>query len=162
MTALQHQRTFTIRRSDTRQALWHVSLMHILRQIVKDRNSFSAISALFAIVLLLQGLSAGFAQGDMAAAAADPFNILCYDDEPGAAAHTKPVDGPVKHAQCPCATLCQQSQTLVAPIPVAMDALVRPHAFWTTVEVIPDHLVPPLPGTGLVAEARAPPGFSAV
>ncbi|MEK1930029.1 MAG: hypothetical protein AAAC47_09645 [Pararhizobium sp.] len=137
------------------------AFMHILRQIVKDRTSFSAISALFAIVLLLQGLSAGFAQGGMAAAAADPFNILCFADEPGAAAHTKPVDGPVKHAQCPCATLCQQSQALVAAVPVAMDVLVRSDGLWTTVEVIPDHLVPPLPAIGLVAEARAPPIFSA-
>ncbi|WP_223215845.1 hypothetical protein [Rhizobium herbae] len=68
--------------------------MYIVRQIVRDRISFSAISALFAIVLLLQGLSAGFAQGGMAAAAADPFNILCFTDAAGSAAHTTPVDGP--------------------------------------------------------------------
>jgi|UPI0003A4E0D5 hypothetical protein len=46
--------------------------MHVVRQIVRDRIEFSAISALFAIVLLLQGLSAGFAQGGMAAAEDEP------------------------------------------------------------------------------------------
>ncbi|CAN7560687.1 hypothetical protein LJR235_003970 [Pararhizobium sp. LjRoot235] len=137
------------------------SFMHILRQIVRDRISSSAISALFAIVLLLQGLSAGLAQGGVAAAAADPFNILCFADEPGSATHRTPVDKPSKHAQCPCATLCQHSQAVIA-IPVATDILVRPHRLQTTVGVIPDHLLPPLPAIGLVAEARAPPVFSAM
>lgn len=135
--------------------------MHIVRHIVRDRISFSAISALFAIILLLQGLSAGFAQGGMAAAAADPFNILCFTDEPGSAAHGTPANGPAKHAQGLCATLCQLSQALVAAIPVSA-ALVRPNGLWTSVETIPGHLVPPRPAMGLVAEARAPPLFSAV
>ncbi|MCV9962469.1 hypothetical protein OIU34_11205 [Pararhizobium sp. BT-229] len=136
--------------------------MHIARQIVRDRISFSAISALFAVVLLLQGLSTGFAQGGVAAAVADPFNILCIDNEVSSAAHAKPVNGPAKHAQCPCATLCQQSYTVAATIPVAADGLIRPDGRWTPVEIIRSHLVPPLPAIGLVAEARAPPTFSAV
>jgi hypothetical protein len=134
--------------------------MHIVRQIVRDRISFSAISALFAIVLLLQGLSAGFAQGGMAAALADPFNILCLTDAAGSAAHSKPADGPGRHAQCPCVTFCRQSQALAAVSSVATDVLARPGGLWTTVEVIPDHLVSPSPAIGLVAEARAPPVFS--
>jgi hypothetical protein len=96
----------------------------------------------------------------MAAALADPFNILCLTDAAGSAAHSKPADGPGRHAQCPCVTFCQQSQALAAVSSVATDVLARPGGLWTTVEVIPDHLVSPSPAIGLVAEARAPPVFS--
>jgi hypothetical protein len=55
--------------------------MKTLRLVLRDRVSAGAIAALFAVMLLMQGLLGGVAQGSMASAAVDPFNVLCVSHE---------------------------------------------------------------------------------
>lgn len=51
--------------------------MKLMRQLLKDRVSASAIAFLISCFLLLQGVVGAVAQGAMAAAAVDPLNVIC-------------------------------------------------------------------------------------
>lgn len=126
--------------------------------MLRDRHSVGGFAGLIAILLLLQGLLAGMAQGAMAAAAVDPLHVICSVE--GAV----PVDGgdtPLrKAADCPCGTLCQLASAFAPVLPGDQPGLILAEpreagrlAFSPT---SPSHASL----RGLIAEARAPPTTS--
>ncbi len=134
--------------------------MKILRPILRDRVSAGAIAALFAAMLLMQGLLSGIAQGTMASAAADPFNILCIAHQDGPQ-QTLPDGGPAKAAHDLCATLCQLAAGYTPALPGRSVDIVSP-ALSVVVEIhFAAKPVPRIDLRSFFAEARAPPLISA-
>lgn len=133
--------------------------MKILRLVLKDRLSAGAIAALVGFLLLAQGLFGGLAQGTMASAAVDPFNILCIAHETDAAQKRVPGD-PVQGAHDLCATLCQLAASVPPVLPSHVAGIVSPVQQADKPHPVREILTAAVP-RGNFAEARAPPFFSA-
>ncbi|WP_438750516.1 DUF2946 family protein [Pararhizobium sp. O133] len=133
--------------------------MKTLRLVLKDRMSAGAIAALVGFLLLAQGLFGGLAQGTMASAAVDPFNILCIAHETDPA--QKPVPGdPVQRAHDLCATLCQLAASVTPVLPSHVAGIVSPIQQADKPNPTRQILAAVAP-RGNFAEARAPPSLSA-
>ncbi len=123
--------------------------------------SAGAIAALFAVMLLMQGLLGGVAQGSMASAAVDQFNLLCVSHEGDGLDQRLPSDGPVKSGHDLCATLCQLASGYTPalpgrPVEIASPALRDAGEAYFVRKNVPRAVL-----RSLFAEARAPPSFSA-
>lgn len=134
--------------------------MKTLRLILRDRVSAGAMTALVAVMLLMQGLLAGVAHGTMASAAVDPFNIICIAHEDGPQ-QTLPDSGPAKAAHDLCATLCQLAAGYTPALPgrsvdIAMPVVGRVAEVYFTSKSAVRVILP-----SSFAEARAPPFLSA-
>ncbi|HTO33886.1 MAG TPA: hypothetical protein VL202_22335 [Pararhizobium sp.] len=133
--------------------------MKTLRLILRDRVSAGALAALVGFLLLAQGLVGGVAQGTMASAAVDPFNILCIAHETDGAQKQAPGD-PVQTAHDLCATLCQLATGSTPFLPGQVVGIVS-----AAREADRPYLTPQiLPGAiarDIFTEARAPPSLSA-
>lgn len=133
--------------------------METLRLVLKDRMSAGAIAVLAGFLLLAQGLFGGLAQGTMASASVDPFNILCITHETDAAQKQVPGD-PVQGAHDFCATLCQLAASVTPVLPSHVAGIVspvrqagKPHPAREILAIAVSR--------GNFAEARAPPSLSA-
>ncbi|MBP1858100.1 hypothetical protein [Rhizobium herbae] len=134
--------------------------MKTLRLVLRDRVSAGAIAVLVGAMLLMQGLLGGIAQGTMASAAVDPFNILCVSHD-SSLGQRLPGDGPVKAGHDLCATLCQLAAGSTPVLPgrsadVASPALHEVAEAYFTPEGTPRAVL-----RSFFAEARAPPFLSA-
>ncbi|URK88734.1 hypothetical protein LP421_17535 [Rhizobium sp. RCAM05350] len=120
--------------------------------------SAGAMTALVAVMLLMQGLLAGVAHGTMASTAADPFNIICVSHD-GSLEQRLPGDAPVKPGHDLCATLCQLAAGYTPALPGRSVDIAALHAT-TEVYFAPKH-APRVVLRSFFAEARAPPSISA-
>ncbi len=135
--------------------------MKTLRLVLKDRVSAGAIAVLVAFMLLMQGLLGGVAQGSMASAAVDPFNLLCVSHEGDGFDQRLPSDGPVKSGHDLCATLCQLASGYTPALPgrsveIASPALRDAGEVYFARKSVSRAVL-----RSLFAEARAPPSISA-
>ena len=134
--------------------------MKTLRLVLRDRVSAGAIAVLFAAMLLMQGLLAGVANGTMASAAVEPFNILCIAHEDGPQ-HSLPDGGPDKAAHDLCATLCQLATGYTPALPGRSVDIAAP-VFSGAAEIyFAAKSAPRGAIRSFFAEARAPPSISA-
>jgi hypothetical protein len=131
-----------------------------MRQLLRDRVSVGAIAALIGCMLLFQGLFAGFSQGAMAAAAADPLHVICASDGTISTATKEPGAPADKAFNCPCATLCQLASSAMPAVAGALVAFAYTAPKDTkVVRIDPNDVFRPLLRSFL-AEARAPPILS--
>ncbi|MFK0332368.1 DUF2946 family protein [Rhizobium sp. NPDC090275] len=142
----------------------------MIRTVLGDRASASAITLLVALLLLIQGLLSGQAQGSMASAAMDPLQSICsmagesIIDHVDHAENTN--DGTShdrshgKAADCPCCTLCRLAAHAVPAILGADPAILRVDAVGATAIVVTAEsaITPTL--RGLIGQPRAPPQIS--
>jgi hypothetical protein len=132
--------------------------MGMMRRLLQDRVSGSAVAVLVACLLLIQGLLAGTAQGAMAATAADPLNVICsmsgFDPLDQAGHDNAPLK---KGPECPGGTLCRLAATAV-PVILGQQSGFLHVAVETAVDsVFPkEHASAPVL-RGLIAQPRAPP-----
>ncbi|KQS90418.1 MULTISPECIES: hypothetical protein [unclassified Rhizobium] len=117
--------------------------------------SAGAIAALVGFLLLAQGLFGGLAQGTMASAAVDPFNILCIAHETDAAQKQGPGD-PVHGVHDLCATLCQFAASVTPVLPSHVAGILSPVQQAGKPQPAREILPAAVP-RGNFAEARAPP-----
>jgi len=123
--------------------------------------SAGAIAALFAVMLLMQGLLGGVAQGSMASAAVDPFNVLCVSHEGDGLDQRLPSDSPVKNGHDLCATLCQLASGHTPALPGRSVEIASPALRDAGETYFVQKNVPRAVLRSFFAEARAPPSFSA-
>lgn len=132
--------------------------MGMMRRLLRDRVSASAVAVLVACLLLIQGLLAGTAQGAMAASAADPFHVICSMSGTGSVDQSGHDNAPLKKVpECPCGTLCRlaagampailggQSGSLYLAVETAIDS------------VFPEEHVSSPVLRDLIGQPRAPP-----
>jgi len=135
--------------------------MKTLRLVLRDRVSAGAIAVLVAAMLLMQGLLGGIAQGTMASAAVDPFNILCVSHD-GGLEQRLPGDGPVNKAGHDlCATLCQLAAGSNPALPGRSVEIAHVASGDTTKAYFAPKSVPRTVLRSFFAEARGPPSISA-
>ena len=141
----------------------------MIRTVLRDRVSASAITLLVACILLIQGLISGQAQGAMAASAVDPLGSICtmtgqsaidgvdrLENSDGAS-HGKSHG---KAADCPCSTLCRLAAHPAPAILGADSAILHVDAIGIASVVLSagNAITPTL--RGLIGEPRAPPPIS--
>lgn len=135
--------------------------MKTMRRILGDRISATAIAALVACLLALQGFMGGIAQSAAAMSAVDPLHVICSSSGETVADLPAGGDKPAgKAAECPCGMPCRLA-TMAMPAIVG-DSGVFIHPFAETVAaVFPrfDDVFLPV-RQGLLPEARAPPFLS--
>lgn len=132
--------------------------MTSMRRLFRDRVTAGLWVVLIAAALLVQGVLASVAQGRMAAAAANPLNVICSDH--GAGPISPAGDPREKSVDCPCATLCRLAATAMPAVLDEPAVLITRHAPITA--MLPMRLAdlsvaPPL---DLSAPPRAPPSVS--
>ncbi|KQV10545.1 hypothetical protein ASC97_17030 [Rhizobium sp. Root1203] len=132
--------------------------MGMMRRLLQDRVSGSAIAVLVACLLLIQGLLAGTAQGAVAATAADPFHVICsmsgFDPLDHAGRDTAPLK---KGPECPCATLCRLAATAVPAILVEQSGFLHVAVETAFDSVFPKALASAPVLRGVIAQPRGPP-----
>ncbi|OBZ96815.1 hypothetical protein ADU59_03530 [Pararhizobium polonicum] len=134
--------------------------MKTLRLVLRDRVSAGAIAVLVGAMLFMQGLLGGVAQGTMASAAADPFNILCVSHD-GSLEQRLPGDAPGTAHHDLCATLCQLAAGATPALPGGSAEIAYAAASDTAEAYFAAKRVPRAVLRSFFAEARAPPLFSA-
>ncbi len=142
----------------------------MIRTVLRDRVSASAITLLVAFLLLIQGLLSGQAQGSMAASANDPLQSICAmagESVVDHAYHAENSDGGASHdqshgkaADCPCCTLCRLAAHAMPAILGADTATLHVDAVGvaTVVFTAENAITPTL--RGLIGQPRAPPQIS--
>jgi hypothetical protein len=144
--------------------------MGMIRTVLRDRVSASAITLLVALLLLIQGLLSGEAQGSMASFAMDPTQSICsmtgesVIDHGDHAENTH--DGTShdrshgKAADCPCCTLCRLAAHAMPAILGADPAVLPADTVGVVSVVFPaDNTITPSL-RGLIGQPRAPPQIS--
>jgi hypothetical protein len=132
--------------------------MKMLRRVIGDRASATAMAVLAAYLLLLQGFVGGMTRSAMAASAVDPLHIICVSDGTMAGDLPSGGDGSSKGAaDCPCASLCRLAATTpVAILPgAAFLGLRNVYQLYTASFAAPQDVVVAL--RGLLPQPRAPP-----
>jgi hypothetical protein len=137
----------------------------MIRTILRDRVSTSAITLLVASLLMIQGLLSGQAQGAMSAMAVDPLHSICSTAGEISAAQAESDDhshgsSHGKAADCPCCTLCRLASHAMPAILGANDsvAYAAAEAATTIAAAVETSITPPL--RGRIAQPRAPPSIS--
>ena len=146
----------------------------MIRTVLRDRVSASAITLLVAFLLLIQGLLSGQAQGSMAASANDPLQSICAmagesvvdhayhaENSDGGASHDQSHDqSHGKAADCPCCTLCRLAAHAMPAILGADTVILHVDAVGvaTVVFTAENAITPTL--RGLIGQPRAPPQIS--
>lgn len=97
--------------------------MKAIRQLLRDRVSVGMLAAILAAALLFQAALAGFSQGAMAAATADPLNVICHsgDDTSPLSHSSRTGELPI---ECPCGLMCQAASGMHGALPVGTDTRV--------------------------------------
>ena len=135
--------------------------MMMMRRILEDRVSATAIAVLAVYLLLLQGLIGGMSRSAMAASAVDPLRALCISTDVAATDSASKSNDPEKRAaDCPCASLCRLAGTASpALIPdVHVLELQAPRASNATLPAMELGVVPLL--RDFLPQSRAPPSSS--
>ncbi|WP_160007180.1 DUF2946 domain-containing protein [Rhizobium sp. 18055] len=139
--------------------------MGMIRTILRDRVSTSAITLLVACLLMIQGLLSGQAQGAMAVMAVDPLHSICSTAGEISAAQAESDDhshgsSHGKAADCPCGTLCRLASHAMPAILGADDsvAYTAVETAITTAFALETSFTPTL--RGRIAQPRAPPSIS--
>ncbi|MGK6312084.1 DUF2946 family protein [Neorhizobium sp. DT-125] len=127
--------------------------MRFIRQIIGDSTSGGVLSALIAVMLLLQGMIGGYAQAGMVSLHADA-GVICT--EHGADAST-PQTPPGKSWPACCGIGCQALSSLASLLPVKGPALAAPLLAGIATASVPVEAGPTPHALGLAQEARAPP-----
>jgi hypothetical protein len=137
----------------------------MIRTVLRDRVSTSAITLLVACLLMIQGLLSGQAQGAMAAMPVDPLQSIC--STAGEISVTQAESGDPSHgsshgkaADCPCCTLCRLASH-AAPAILGADhsvAYIAAEAATTIAVAVETSIIPTL--RGRIAQPRAPPSIS--
>jgi hypothetical protein len=139
--------------------------MGMIRSVLRDRVSASAIALLVACLLMIQGLLSGQAQGAMAAISVDPLQAICSimgevslqqvdkDDASHGSSHGKAAD-------CPCCTLCRLA-SFAMPAILGADTAVA-HVALDMSDVMAVAVDTPIRPAlrRLIAQPRAPPFVS--
>ena len=144
--------------------------MGMIRTVLRDRVSASAIALLVALLLLIQGLLSGQAQGSMTASAVDPLHSICSITGDGVIDHVDHAentnDGTShgqshgKAADCPCCTLCRLAAHAMPAILGADTVILHIDAAGVAANVfIPESVITPTL-RGLIGQPRAPPQIS--
>lgn len=155
---------------DIVRALWHAADMGMIRTVLGDRASASAITLLVALLLLIQGLLSGQAQGSMANAAMDPLQSICsmagesvidhVDHAENTSDGTSHDRSHGKAADCPCCTLCRLAAHAMPAILGADTAILHVDAVGTAAIVFTaDAAIAPTL-RGRIGQPRAPPQIS--
>ncbi|MGK9051854.1 DUF2946 family protein [Neorhizobium petrolearium] len=130
--------------------------MRFIRQIIGDSMSGGVLSALIAVMLLLQGAIGGYAQAGMASSHADA-GVICT--EHGADASTP--EGPSGKSWPTCCGIgCQALSSLSSLLPVKGPSLRAPLLVEAATASTPVGTVSAPHALGLAREARAPPTSS--
>ncbi len=155
---------------DIIHALWHAADMGMIRTVLGDRASASAITLLVALLLLIQGLLSGQAQGSMATSAMDPLQSICSmagESVIGHIDHAESTNDGTSHdrshgkaADCPCCTLCRLAAHAMPAILGADPAILHVDAVGAaTIVFTADAAITPTL-RGLIGQPRAPPQIS--
>ena len=132
--------------------------MTSMRRLFRDRVTAGLWVVLIAAALLLQGVLASVVQGRMAAAAADPLNVICSDHGTGP---ISPAGDPRdKSVDCPCATLCRLAATAMPAVLGEPAALVVQYSAISAAPLLRLADLSVAPPLDLSAPPRAPPSVS--
>ncbi|WP_018898149.1 DUF2946 domain-containing protein [Rhizobium sp. 2MFCol3.1] len=139
----------------------------MIRTVLGDRASASAITLLAALLLLIQGLLSGQAQGSMASAAMDPLQSICSMTGESVIDHVENTNDGTSHdqshgkaADCPCCTLCRLAAHAMPAILGADSAILHVDAVGAaTIVFTADAAITPTL-RGLIGQPRAPPQIS--
>jgi hypothetical protein len=145
-----------MRRSDFAAKAWHQPFMKLMRAFLRDRISASAIAALVAYILLLQGFAGAFAQGAMAASASDPIHVICSSNGDGAVDPAQSGSGK-KPVDCPCANLCRLGASAMPAVPTPHIVVLHAASGIDAPVFVPPGQRPHQPLRGLIGQPRAPP-----
>jgi len=127
--------------------------MRFIRQIIGDSMSGGVLSALIAVMLLLQGAIGGYAQAGMVSSHADA-GIICTEHGTGVPKPGAPAD---KSWPACCGIGCQALSSLASLLPVKGPALSAPLFMEASSAGVPADAGPTPRALGLTREARAPP-----
>lgn len=131
--------------------------MKAIRQILSDRILATALAAVIAYVLALQGFAGGYARASVITPADSALHVICASSGIADEASRSTQDPLRKSADCPCATLCRLAGSMApAILPVLTAAIRLPIVTSSTVAPASSSSLH-LPQRGLVAEPRGPP-----
>ena len=138
--------------------------MAFLRLVLRDRMLASALALVLITLLLMQGLTVGFARSAMTGMMLGRGLVICAVSGPGsvsaAADDHRGDNGQQGHPDCPCGVLCRLAAGVLTAIliAVALLVLVTPRAQPSRPDA--PRAPPPRPRRGLTGYPRAPPLFS--
>jgi hypothetical protein len=129
--------------------------MRLIRKIMQDRSSAGAIATLALLLFLLQGLTNGVANGNMATMALASDGVICSTHMPDGV--TGKQDPAGKLANTCCGTLCRLAATAAAAIIDAPTELIAPIVSTSDVGFNAAYAKPAPPPPNRESQPRAPP-----
>ncbi len=122
---------------------------------MQDRSSAGAIATLAFLLFLLQGLTNGVANGNMAAMALASDGVICSTHMPDGATGKQDPSG--KLANTCCGTLCRLAATAAAVVIDAPSELIAPIIQIADIGLIVVYAKPAPPPPNHESRPRAPP-----
>ena len=129
--------------------------MRFIRKIMQDRSSAGAIATLALLLFLLQGLTNGVANGNMAAMALASDGVICSTHMPDGA--TGKQDPAGKLANNCCGTLCRLAANAAVAVVEAPLELVAPIVPKAEIGFSAAYATPAPPPPNRESQPRAPP-----
>lgn len=134
--------------------------MRLIRQILSDRVLATAMAVVIAYMLVLQGLTGGYARASTISPAENPFHVICASAGTMDVAPENRSAPFTKKAECPCALLCRLANST---IPAVLGSVALTVATVGTIDhqtVAGPEKSPRHQPRRLIAEPRAPPRIS--